>query len=178
MVHWAVNQLVAVLRPPTSGGDAIDWERIRLERSVTFPADYQSFVEVYGGGFIDDYLDIFTPPVESSVYGQILAEVTLTPGLRHPDGYPFYPDSGGILRWGADSSGDDAFWHCENDDPDEWTILVRKRNHGPNEEAWKSFNGGMVEFLLAIIRDGYPSPFSCPGIPSSSSRFTSWRDEE
>lgn len=176
-MHLMVEQLTSVLQPPDSGGDRIHWERIYLESSAVFPADYRNFVEVYGGGFIDDYLDIFTPPVEGSVYGQILAEMTLVPGVRHPDGYSFYPDPGGILRWGADSSGDDAFWRCVSDDPNEWTILVRKRHHGPNEDPWKSFHGGMVEFLLSIIRGDYPSPFSSPGVPSPDSTFTSWRDE-
>jgi hypothetical protein len=172
-----VEQLAAVLRPPAGGGDSIDWEQIRLEHGVVFPADYRSFVEVYGGGSIDDYIAIFTPEVEDSPYGMILGGAALIPGLRHSDGYPYYPDPDGIFHWGGDMEGDDVFWNCVSDDPDEWTILVWKRHPGPYEERWEPFSGGMVEFLLAMIRDGHPSPFAVRDIPSSSSTFTGWREE-
>ncbi|TNY36689.1 SMI1/KNR4 family protein [Thermomonospora catenispora] len=176
-MHWAVEQLTAVLAPPASGGDQIDWGRIEEEYGVAFPVDYRSFVETYGGGVMDDCIGIITPPVEGSIYGAILNGAPFGPDLRHPEGYPYCPDPGGILRWGYSSEGDDAYWRCVSEDPDEWTILIWRRHVPSLEETWWSFEGGMVEFLLAIIRDGHPSPFSISSIPSPRSVFTSWRDE-
>ncbi|WP_119726348.1 SMI1/KNR4 family protein [Thermomonospora amylolytica] len=176
-MHWAVEQLVAVLEPPAGGGDQVDWERVREEYGVMFPADYRSFVETYGGGVIDDYIGISTPPVEGSVYGHLLGDGPFVSGQRHPEGYPYYPDPGGILLWGYSTHGDDAYWHCTSEDPDEWTVLVFTRQVAYGEDHWKPFGGGMVELLLASIRDGRPSPFSDSTSPSAKSVFTSWRDE-
>jgi hypothetical protein len=175
-MHWTVEQLVEVMAPPSGRGDNVDWEQIRDVYGVTFPADYRSFVETYGGGEIDGHIGISTPPVEGSVYGDVLEGAPFVSGRRHPEGQPSYPDPDGVLCWGSNGDGDDIFWRCSSENPDEWTILVFARQVASGEERWKSFNGGMVEVLLASIRDGHPSLFSDPGTPSAGSVFQGWRD--
>lgn len=39
---------------------------------MRLPIDYREYVELYGGGEIDDYLSISTLPVLGSVYGDLL----------------------------------------------------------------------------------------------------------
>jgi hypothetical protein len=173
-MHPLVEQLTAVLAPPPGGGDDIDWDMVREESGMIFPADYRSFVETYGGGNIDSHLSLSTPAVKGSVYGVIEGIASIGPGRWHPEGYPYYPNPEGILPWGGNSHGDQAFWHCQSDDPDEWTVLIWRRHAAP---TWKPFDGGMVDLLLATIRDGHASPFSNPGFPNVNSVFTSWRDE-
>ncbi|WP_032790537.1 SMI1/KNR4 family protein [Streptomyces baarnensis] len=72
MPHPAVVRLRELLPPPRSGGDAVDWEQIGRTTGLAFPADYREFVELYGGGEIDEYLSVNTPPVPGSPYGDLL----------------------------------------------------------------------------------------------------------
>lgn len=69
MSHPVVARLRELLPPPSSGGDTVDWEQIERTTGLAFPADYRELVELYGGGEIDEYLSVSTPPVPGSPYG-------------------------------------------------------------------------------------------------------------
>jgi hypothetical protein len=80
-------------------------------------------VESYGGGEFDDDLYVCTPPGRgigfiSAGVGKLLADgvpkVTLC--IQMPMEY---------------SNGDDAFWHCTGDDPDQWKVIVWRRHARP-----------------------------------------------
>ncbi|WP_239109979.1 hypothetical protein [Streptomyces anulatus] len=48
MPHPAVVRLRELLPPPSSGGDAVDWEQIERTTRPVFPADYREFVSWRG----------------------------------------------------------------------------------------------------------------------------------
>ena len=176
-MHWAVAELTRVMAPPAQG-DEVDWERVRELSGVAFPEDYRDFVATYGGGSMDDLLVVLTPPVPGSAYGQLLDKPVLPPaGERYPYPYPPHPEPGGLFPWGSTATADDVFWLCEGDDPDAWVTVVRKRQAHHGEEPWKRFDGGMAEFLLALVRGEFPNPFSQRGFPSARPEYLGWREE-
>lgn len=75
MLHPVVDRIRQVLPPPPSGGDMIDWEMLAHSTGWEFPTDYRELVELYGGGEIDEYLSVRTPPVEGSPFGSLLEGV-------------------------------------------------------------------------------------------------------
>ncbi|MFF8603584.1 hypothetical protein ACF065_24330 [Streptomyces sp. NPDC015232] len=75
MPQPAVARLRRLLPPPVSGGDAVDRERLGDAAQLELPGDYREFVELYGGGEIDAYLSVSTPPVPGSPYGDLLERV-------------------------------------------------------------------------------------------------------
>jgi hypothetical protein len=60
-----------------------------------------------------------------------------------------------------------------SDDPDQWSVAVK--NH--QGRSWSSFDGGMAEFLVAIIGGQHPNPFAAAGFPSRRPLYRNWRDE-
>ena len=167
-----------IVDPPVQGGDHIDWDRVAEGSGLRFPADYRDFVAVYGGGTIDDFLTISTPPVPGSVYGNLLTRGRghvnervvreLAGVVDDPAAYP-------LLAFAATSGGDEVLWLCDNPDPDKWRILVRGR-HTVNR--WSVFNLNLLNFLLAMICGELANPFSQSGFPASPCRFTGWREED
>ncbi|MEU3901816.1 hypothetical protein [Streptomyces sp. NPDC045251] len=100
----------------------MDWEQIERTTGLAFPADYRELVELYGGGEIDEYLSVSTPPVPGSPYGDLLDRGE--PALSERD----REELGALLPGGAlppllsfadSASSDVAFWLREGA-PDDW----------------------------------------------------------
>ncbi|MEU6537851.1 SMI1/KNR4 family protein [Streptomyces sp. NPDC047000] len=153
-----MKALSRLVKPPADGGDMVDWDAIYDRCGLCFPQDYRDFVSVYGGGTLDDYLGISIPPTGDSFYGDLLDDLEPSTGenSEHPYPYPPYPGPEKLIRWASDPDGDDAFWVLRSEDPDQWSVAVK--NH--QTRSWSSFDGGMAEFLLAVITGRHSSPFS------------------
>ncbi|MFD3554456.1 SMI1/KNR4 family protein [Streptomyces goshikiensis] len=176
MPHRAVARLREVLPPPVSGGDSIDWQEIERTAGLTFPVDYREFVESYGGGEIDEYLSISTPPVPGSAYGDLLDRrdsvlsppdrehlIALLPGSELPSLLPF-----------ADSASSDvAFWLCEGA-PDDWRVAIFRRQTPYGMNRWTVFDGGMASFCVAVLT-GKVNPFSERLSAGDRHEFLTWR---
>ncbi|WP_435240152.1 SMI1/KNR4 family protein [Streptomyces sp. YPW6] len=176
MPHPAVVRLRELLPPPGSGGDAVDWERIEQTTGLAFPADYREFVELYGGGEIDAYLSVSTPPVPGSPYADLLDR-----------GEPALPDSfreelGALLPTGAlppllpfadSASSDVAFWLCDGA-PDDWRVAVFRRQTPHGTSRWTVFDGGAAAWCVAVLT-GEAHPFSERLAVSGGHEFASWR---
>ncbi|MET9083525.1 SMI1/KNR4 family protein [Streptomyces sp. NPDC004237] len=173
--HGAVERLREIMSPP-SHGDIVDWDAVHAQCGLHFPQDYRAFVSVYGGGTLDDYLGISTPPTGDSFYGDLLDDLgsPTGEGSEHPYPYPPYPGPEKLIRWASDPDGDDAFWVLRSEDPDQWSVAVK--NH--QARSWSSFDGGMAEFLLAVLTGRHPSPFSAADFPSRRPLYRNWRDED
>lgn len=174
MPHRAVTRLRGLLRPPVSGGDTVDWQEIERTTHLAFPADYREFVELYGGGEIDEYLSISTPPVPGSAYGDLLDRVdpalpdlqelaTLLPAGTVPPLLPF-----------ADlADGDVAFWLCEGA-PDDWRVAIFWRQPPYGTNRWTVFDCGMAAFCVAVLT-GEVNPLSERLSAGDRHEFVSWR---
>jgi hypothetical protein len=177
MPHPAVARLYELLAPPVHGGDAVDWEEIERTTRLVFPADYREFVESYGGGEIDEYLSISTPPVPGSPYGDLLDRADpvlsdrdcgelgalLSPGALPP-----------LLPFAETADSDVAFW-LRAGAPDGWRLAVFRRQtpHGTNR--WTVFHGGMASFCVAVLT-GEVDPFGERLSMGQPHEFASWRE--
>lgn len=177
MPHPAVARLRESLPPPISGGDAVVWEEVERTTRLVLPADYREFVESYGGGEIDEYLSVSTPPVPGSAYGDLLDRVD--PALSDRDREELgalLPGSAGpsLLPFADSASSDVAFW-LRDGAPDDWRVAVFRRQapHGMNR--WTVFAGGMASFLVAVMT-GEVSPFSERLPAGDRHEFVSWRN--
>ncbi|MEU5277011.1 SMI1/KNR4 family protein [Streptomyces asoensis] len=177
MVHPAIDLVRQVLPPPSAGGDLIDWEGLARSTGWEFPADYKDFVEIYGGGEIDEYLSVETPPVEGSPYGRLLegadpalpsdCRAELAPGL--PPGEELR-----LLPFGATATGDVVFWLVE-ELPEKWRVAIFRRQSPYGMKRWSIFDGGMADFLHALLA-GSLEPFSQDFSDGQPHTYVSWRD--
>ena len=168
--------LETLLAPPRAAVSATPWELARSEVGFDFPADYRGFIDRYGGGTVtrpDDPLrfsvmnpgaDQWCPDGPSGFAGFVDVTVSeLRPRFVGADAherpaaeepfYPVLPDPGGLLAWGATDDGDCFFWLTQDPDPDSWPVVLWSRR----ENASYRFEGGMVAFLLAVLRGEHPS---------------------
>lgn len=176
MTHPAVARLRHLLLPPPSGGDVIDWEELARSVGLRLPTDYMEFVDLYGGGEIDEYLSISTPPVQGSPYGDLLDGVDpALPPEHRAQLASCIPSTEAprLLPFGATASGDVAFWLIERA-PDEWKVVVFRRQtpHGVNR--WVLFDGGMVDFLCSFL-SGALQPFSQRLPEEETHDYLGWR---
>ncbi|MFG2484876.1 SMI1/KNR4 family protein [Streptomyces virginiae] len=155
----------------------MDWDGLADTAQLEFPADYREFVESYGGGEIDEYLSVSTPPVPGSPYGDLLDRVD--PALSDRDcqelgallgrqGLPL------LLPFADSASSDVAFW-LRKGAPDSWRVVTFRRQTPWGANRWTVFDGGMAEFCLAVLT-GVVDPFSEPIAGSGPHVFVSWRD--
>ncbi|MFD8912156.1 SMI1/KNR4 family protein [Streptomyces sp. NPDC059575] len=177
-MHWAVEELLTRMDPPPSGGDAVDWDEVRSAGGLLLPTDYRDFVAHYGGGAMDDFLCVFTPPVEGSAYNMLLVDAAFT-GEYASEYAAACPDAppGGLLRWGSSSTADSVFWRCGSPDPEQWTTVVSRRQHSYGESPWLEFDCGMAEFLVKLVRGELPNPFGQSGFPDPRPTYLGWREE-
>ncbi|MFE7522025.1 SMI1/KNR4 family protein [Streptomyces halstedii] len=176
MSHPAVARLRVLLPPPGSGGDAVDWKLIELTTGLVFPADYRELVELYGGGEINEYLSVSTPPVPGSPYGDLLDRGD--PALSDRD----REELGALLPGGAlppllpfagTASSDVAFWLREGA-PDDWRVAVFRRQTPHGTSRWTVLDGGTAALCVAALT-GEVHPFSERLSASGGHGFVSWR---
>ncbi|MFJ6781292.1 SMI1/KNR4 family protein [Streptomyces yangpuensis] len=177
MSQPAVTRLRQLLPPPARGGDVVDRERLTDAAQLELPRDYREFVESYGGGEIDEYLSVSTPPVPGSPYGDLLDRVdpALPDRYRQELGALLGGEDVPLLLPFADSASSDvAFW-LRKGAADSWTVATFRRQAPAGANPWTVFDGGMAEFCLAILT-GTVHPFSERIAGSGPHVFVSWRD--
>lgn len=167
----AVAQIMELMERPRVSGATAPWDQAVGKVGFSFPADYREFVDAYGAGTVNDELFIAAPTLRprrgyrSGFHG--LVDIT-TIGLGRSigemrqdaialgdqDSYPFpiRPEADGLLIWGYNSNTDVCFWDSSGADPDRWPVVVFLLS----SRTWERFDGGMTEFLLAILRGEHP----------------------
>ncbi|MGW5350979.1 hypothetical protein ACWERV_10715 [Streptomyces sp. NPDC004031] len=164
-----LDALARLLPPPRERVAAPPWERSKAACGFAFPSDYREFVDRYGGGSILAGADRWpvqvlapsaVPPTPGAPGGfeafvRETEELPLGHAENEWDGpaYPDLPAAGGLLAWGHDQDGDTFYWSTEHPDPDRWPVVMLAR--GPAEVL--PFDGGMVEFLLAVYSGAHPA---------------------
>ncbi|MGW6847179.1 SMI1/KNR4 family protein [Streptomyces virginiae] len=155
----------------------MDWERLADAAQLELPADYREFVETYGGGEIDEYLSVSTPPVPGSPYGDLLERVDTALSDRDCQelgtllGAQTLPP---LLPFADSASGDVAFW-LRKGAADSWRVAIFRRQVPWGVNRWTVFDGGMAEFCLAVLT-GVVDPFSERIAGSEPYVFVGWRD--
>ncbi|MFJ9456312.1 hypothetical protein ACIRST_14625 [Kitasatospora sp. NPDC101447] len=143
----------------------LPWARSREEVGFEFPADYREFIDTFGPGDLRGYLHVGAPwtfhgsPQAGPAFRQFLRSTTddLGPvfrGMRQDDPalcpYPFLPEPGGLLCWGATVQGDHFFWLTSDPDPMEWPVVVWFRGQFP-KTPWRKYEMRFVAFLLHAL---------------------------
>lgn len=141
-------------------GLSVPWERSREVCGVDFPADYREFVDALGNGEVRGYLGVSAPwpfrgtPQGEAGFRNFVAATSKEMGptfreMARPDAcpYPFWPETGGLLMWGATYQGDHFFWLTSDPDPMEWPVVVWFRG----SLEWRRYNMRFVAFLLHAL---------------------------
>jgi hypothetical protein len=152
----SVDALERILLPPASASevpDRRDWGAIESRLGTALPADYKEFITSYGTGKINDFLVVLNP-FSQNRYVNLLnyARSNLAAydesKARFPKHYLYdtYPAPGGILPFAATDNANSVYWRT-NGVPERWTVTVYE-SRGPKHFG---FNGGMTEFLTAVL---------------------------
>jgi hypothetical protein len=160
-----------LLERPNASGEPAPWDRAAAEVGFDFPKDYREFVDAYGAGAVNDELFIAAPTLRSQRgsrsgfpglvdlttvgLGRSIAEMrenAVATGDEETYPLPIHPEPGGLLIWGYNSNTDVCFWDTCDTDPDRWSVVVFLLS----ARRWERFDGGMTEFLLAVLRGEHP----------------------
>jgi hypothetical protein len=180
-MHHAVEQLVQILGAPPVENTLVPWDQAPAEIGFQFPSDYREFLDIYGSIAIRDELSIWSPSLRPDVPGRpggfpgFVDGTTFGVGEHLADAfeegnfrecpYPVFPAPGGVLGWANNPNVDHCFWLTEGNDPDRWPIVIWYRQGG----EWDRFDGGMAEFILAVVTGRYPMADDIapeePGVP-------------
>ncbi|GHH58244.1 hypothetical protein FHS35_007240 [Streptomyces umbrinus] len=172
----ARDELLRLVPPPDGVEADVDWSQVEDALDVTLPDDYKWFVERYGPGSFNDFLYILQPT--SPFYPTRLVEsadqaVEILESLRESGGRIPY-ETNELLPVGKTDNGDTVYWVTRPEDaPNSWTVVA----NGARNTEWPHFDGGIVEFLVAVLSgahqvdvfprdfiraepvfEGYPSP--------------------
>lgn len=173
-----MEQLVALMPPPPLG-DSVDWDALYRRTGTWLPRDYREFVAIYGGGSIDDHMEIMIPPAPGYPYGSYWQEA---PGILNSlvlgGSAPDWVRSAAVLPYGGNGEGDQIYWWCESINPDKWETVIFKRQHKSGEPAWRAYHMGMVEFWVRAARGDLEMPFSLRNFPSRRPVFINWKDDQ
>ncbi|SDT83456.1 SMI1 / KNR4 family (SUKH-1) [Streptomyces sp. TLI_053] len=178
MVHPAITRLSALLGEPSVPGDTVDWEDLARTTGLRLPADYRDFVTLYGGGELDEYLGVSTPPVAGSPYGDLIDGLDFDPREEPVARTGIAPENlegGRLLPFAGSANSDVAFWLCDTRDPDRWDVVVFKRQHHHGEEPWVRFAAGFGDFLAGTLDGTLPNPFSDSGFARPPHAYRNWR---
>ncbi|MBW5482633.1 SMI1/KNR4 family protein [Streptomyces bambusae] len=180
--HPDIAALAQVMVPTFGVDEALDWPSVEGQLDCRLPSDYKAFMSLYGGGGIDDLLNVFLPLHQDGIQwdpGAIEDEVSgaratweHTPVRRRPDLDPAH-----ILPWGQTSGPDLLCWLTTDPDPDRWPVLVWGRH---TAECWTQFDCGMARFLLQIFTSDLAAcPLSDASLwGSTSPKFVHWREQQ
>ncbi|MFJ3221653.1 SMI1/KNR4 family protein [Kitasatospora sp. NPDC086801] len=167
-----------MLGEPSTLGDTVDWDELAQTTGLRLPADYRDFVTLYGGGELDEYLAVSTPPVAGSLYGDLVDGLDFDP--REEPAAPTGTVSEDLedrrlLPFASSANGDVVFWLCDSQNPDTWDVVVFKRQPLYGEERWIRFEAGFGGFLLGTLGGTLPNPFSDRGFAEPPHAYRNWR---
>ncbi|MER7673980.1 hypothetical protein ABTY61_36735 [Kitasatospora sp. NPDC096128] len=166
--------------PPGSGAEA-DELSIPGHLGERLPEDYLEFLSVYGGGSIEDALEVAVPGKSTSPGGPPLTISEATMEARKA--WEFEKAGGeridgpeAILTWGIDSSADLLCWVTSESPADSWPVAVFHRG----KARWAIHDCGMVDFLVGVFQEEFDE---CPIGELSlrgarEPRFLNWREEK
>jgi len=129
------------------------WKVVEEQLGTGLPEDYKRFLEVFGIGTINGFLVVLVPRssnqhVDLLKRGRSELEAYETSKREFPTYYrdDIYPIPGGILPFAVTDNGEVLYWRTVGS-PERWTVTVYE-SRGPKKV---DFNGGMTEFLVAVL---------------------------
>ncbi len=169
----ALDDLRRTAPPPGDTPPRADVATAEAELGVRLPGDYLSLVEEWGAGTFDGFLSVFAPGHENPSLDLVHEargwEWALLEEARAGERHPFAPRIavGGLLAWGATANGDPCFWHLRAQNPASWIVAVQEAR-GPD---WHVFEGGLVDFLSAVLGGREHVGVFAEDVPTADPRF-------
>ncbi|MBF9073898.1 hypothetical protein [Streptacidiphilus fuscans] len=154
----SLDELRALLGGEPAHGQANpdDWTQVEQYVGSALPSDFKAFLDAYGSGVISRELVLFHPQGTNPLLermrktNEVFAERrarALSSGDSEHLPYPFHPESGGLISWGYDYSGDEHFFLPCDPDPNRWQIVTMA-----HEEGCEPFDGPFSSFALSWVR--------------------------
>ncbi|WP_240529691.1 hypothetical protein [Streptomyces mangrovisoli] len=140
-------------------------------------------MSVYGAGGLGD-LGILGPlPVEFLQWdpGSILDGLPEFRERWADEGGVPGVDAGGtsVMPWGSGCNANELGWLMRGDDPDDWPVVVWRRQISWGDSHWKLFECGMVDFLVRMMRAEFDDcPLGDASLWGRTAPFVHWREKQ
>ncbi|MFF0659604.1 MULTISPECIES: SMI1/KNR4 family protein [Micromonospora] len=146
--------LEALVAPPSREVPPVDWQQLEERLEFALPLDYKWLVERYGPGSFGDFFRVFQPACQRQgidlEYQHERTSWALEYLVERGHSLPRMPSE--LLAFGRSDNGDVAYWiTSSSDDPNNWKVAVGEAR-GP---LWEEFDGGVVEWLTAVLSRSY-----------------------
>lgn len=156
----------------------INWQVVCDGLGTGLPDDYIVLAESYPRLGIGQWLTVTspTPGDEGGFVEEAREDIAGAEGMAQKEmlgGYPAFPESGGLLRWGGSIDGDEFHWRTAGR-PNEWTVVVAGRN-----DDWHHYEGSLSSYLAWLcsgtafphgIPPNFPGPEPVVSVRQSTSR--------
>ncbi|WP_330343351.1 SMI1/KNR4 family protein [Streptomyces longwoodensis] len=178
-MSW-LDEVMRIMPSHAGAGDTVDWDVIEASWGTRFPDDYKEFTAEYGGGAVDDYLELLTPEIYVSPGGESSYSGMQQESANAEDVWrtsrPEVAEVPRLITWGIDSSADILCWLATDSDPNKWPVLV----WGRGDAQWTQYSCGMLEFLCRLFRAEFDEcPLSDLSLwGTASPRFLHWAEEQ
>lgn len=181
-VHPDVAELLRVVPADRRGGEQIDWLAAEAVLGTRLPSDYMSFLDTYGAGDIGEL--VIVPPLPVEVPGwEACHMATASRNLRTlwaaDSGVPGVDATGGtVLAWGTGANANELGWLTTDPDPQNWPVVVWRRQVGRDTSPWAMFDCGMAGFLSRLMLARFDEcPLGDESLWGKPGRFVSWREQ-
>ncbi|MFD7644246.1 hypothetical protein ACFV4P_26780 [Kitasatospora sp. NPDC059795] len=157
MTEAVFDRLAALLGEPDRQAPQGSWDAAEEFLGVRLPSGYKTFVDRWGPGTLDGFLTVLGPVDGTADEARELWGLWYgwQPGQQRNhdfDPFPYHPEPGGLIGWGADHFGGAWFFLAQGPDPDRWPIAVVS-----DTGQWYATRGAFPAFLLRCLeREDYP----------------------
>lgn len=168
-----IREVAAPKNPVATG--PLAWGEIEARLGCALPDDYKEYIETFGLGCLDGFLYVFSPFSENrnlNLFAQVETRLAalreLKASSRDEVQYPLFPETGGLLPWGASDNGDVLFWLTEGQ-ANEWGVVINAGRDARCEE----YAGGMAYVLSQLLSGAAVSKIFPVDFPSNQPAFVS-----
>ncbi|GAA4980473.1 hypothetical protein [Kitasatospora paranensis] len=174
-----IDRLLEIMDPQAGAGDRFDWDEVGRALGFGLPDDYIEFMNAYGAGGIEDYLDIFSPISLGDLGGPytcILSELGTAASVYMEEAGSRAGGGGNLelIQWGGDFDGNMYCWILmEAGDP--WPVAVFNRS----AVRWEFYSCGMLDFLVGGISGSLIGARQVLGPiwDNPAPRFFNWKED-
>ncbi|MFF2819662.1 SMI1/KNR4 family protein [Kitasatospora cineracea] len=162
------------LLPRPADVEPKDWDVVQHQLGTDLPSDYKTFIDTYGGGYVDTYLWVLEPGCANEFYDLIHADEERAEANQQLwDGGEKKPaelegTDARLIPWASTDNGEFLYWLARpGKDPDEWTVMVNEAR-GP---WWEHLDMGFTQFLAAALSGDIRSEILSDSFPTDPHTF-------